>query len=736
MIPPIVHAPGPVGDFDRKELRRQLTQLADMMQRGHHWRDRGDKEMRCVHRQLTAHDIAHHVDGTGSPVGLCPIVPGTRVTRVALLDMDSHKGEVSWPSMAQHALNIAAAAASVGLRAIPFRSSGGKGIHLLFVWAAPQDAFTVRTILDRVIATCGFESGTGGVKHGQIEIYPKQDAVPEGRFGSMFILPYSGKSCALDPETMDAITIAHLDPSDPLTTLVKPEREPVAPSELPEFPRIEDAVHALPEENSYDHKKWHEIACAIHDGTDGSDEGRQLLLWYTDNKHHHDKRAPEEHVDKETWPYIRDEQQDAGESRISVASLFYHARKAGWKDERGATEGFEDVPAEDSTGPDGAVHPAAVQGLVELVKDGPYTEFAGVDDLDILPPEPRAWVIENWFALGVVHMLFSRGGMGKTLLALMLLQAVALGRTWLGLPTKRGKVLGFFCEESENDLRMRLRIIVARENAMDLPTFGGQLLMQGRLGLDNVLVSFNNERKLLVSSFYRRMVATIKAERPSVVVLDNVAQLFGGQENDRAQVTQFVNRLARVAREEDCAIILLGHTAKAGDSGFSGSTAWENVSRVRLLLERDSDDDGASVLSIQKSNIGPRTKLQLQYQEGAFTVVATGTTSTSASGLLAHVLGELQAAQDRGEWLGGHHSSTFYLPTTLSSTERGGGYSVDQLKSATRTLIEMRLVDDQYVYVPDNGHGKEKRGLRLLQPQVSQWLAGKSIAGRDADDLA
>jgi hypothetical protein len=81
---------------------------------------------------------------------------------------------------------------------ILFRSSGGKGIHLYLLWDQPQDAYSVRVMLTELLAFFELKPGTGGVAKGQVEVYPKQDAVPADGFGSMFILPFAGKSELLE----------------------------------------------------------------------------------------------------------------------------------------------------------------------------------------------------------------------------------------------------------------------------------------------------------------------------------------------------------------------------------------------------------------------------------------------------------------------------------------------------------------------------------------------------------
>ncbi|RYH59605.1 MAG: hypothetical protein EON54_11065, partial [Alcaligenaceae bacterium] len=73
-----------------------------------------------------------HVSG-GLARGACPIKAGESTVMIAVLDMDSHKGATPWEDMMDVARELESVLEMFGLHAIPFRSSGGNGIHLLFL---------------------------------------------------------------------------------------------------------------------------------------------------------------------------------------------------------------------------------------------------------------------------------------------------------------------------------------------------------------------------------------------------------------------------------------------------------------------------------------------------------------------------------------------------------------------------------------------------------------------------
>jgi replicative DNA helicase len=615
-MPPVVDADAGVkqpitidsSEANREQQRRRLVrELAERMHRGHHWRHMmlksGKVGLGCDHSALTDEAIEAYVAG-GSPVGLCPIVPGCSTTRTALLDFDSHAGEVPWEQMAGIAQRVAEAARSRGLHPNAFRSSGGNGIHLLFVWREPQDAYTVRQVLTEVLASCSLKPGTKGVARGTVEVFPKQDAVPVDGFGNMWVLPFARKSAALDDTMTPTDSVPQgLAVSAALTTREKPQQERASSApDAPELERVVSAVESL-KPRPFDYQEWRSIVFAIHDATQGSEAGLQLAQWFNDKVMEHDKGR--DWLSEQVWPYIRFPQ--PGAPMITVGSLFHKAREDGWLDpKRDAPlrfEGFEEL-----------VEPNA-PGYVDVV-------FYDMGGIDLSPPPARDWIIKYWLARGILHMFFAKGGKGKSLLMQQLASAVSTGGTWLGQETAKGKVMGFFCEE-DNDELARRQMSINASLMLTSADIGPGLLFEGRLGHpNNLLMVFDDERKAKRTKFLRRMRELVMEHRPDVLIVDNIAQTFGGVENDRTHVTQFANELAGIARESKCAVILLGHVAKAQGSEYSGSTAWENVARVRWMLT--PEDDGTSTLSIAKTNIGPEQTLTLRWNDGVFHRIQRG----------------------------------------------------------------------------------------------------------------
>lgn len=236
----------------------------------------------------------------------------------------------------------------------------------------------------------------------------------------------------------------------------------------------------------------------------------------------------------------------------------------------------------------------------------------------------RPFLVDRWIPRGCVTSLYGAGGTGKSFLAMMLGMSVAAGRPWLGYPCQQSTVLGIMCEDDDDELKRR-RNKIARSLGIKREELDGRLFLTARVGLNNILMEFPQGigRR---TELFEQVIAEAMRINAGLVILDNAAQLFGGNEVDRAQVTAFMNAAANIAREIDGAVLLLGHPPKhIGTSGknegakWSGSTAWDAVTRARIwftrLEEDDEEPDPASparyMLELAKANYARRFAVEL-----------------------------------------------------------------------------------------------------------------------------
>lgn len=324
------------GTTTTREKVAALLPLVERMHRGHYWRGTPGGPV-CVKEPLDDFKLAQHCAGREA-YGLCPIVPGESTCRVALLDFDSHDGATDWPGMVRTARDVMDAAALLfGLKGVAFRSGGGRGVHVYFLFDQAQDAHSVREALTEVLAACDLKPGTAGVAAGAVEAYPKQDRVKVGDFGSMAILPLARKSVLLDNDGNPLPRDAILSLSWPMSESVpfvaqapKPER---VITSSPDLDRLRSALAAIPNDDvPYDN--WFRLACAAHYATDG--EGIEVFREWSARSAKHDDGFLETSV----WPHLKTER---GGEVITEHTLFALAAQHGWQDPAGMDD-FDALP--------------------------------------------------------------------------------------------------------------------------------------------------------------------------------------------------------------------------------------------------------------------------------------------------------------------------------------------------------------------------------------------------------
>jgi len=210
-------------------------------------------------------------------------------------------------------------------------------------------------------------------------------------------------------------------------------------------------------------------------------------------------------------------------------------------------------------------------------------------------PPPRRWIAPQWIPYEVVTGLYGDGGVGKTLLAQQLQTGTALATTWLGLPVEEAASLGVYCEDSDNDL-WRRQCDINVTYSVDHDALALKHWMP-RLGEDNILMTFARNGVGQLTTFHHQVVEAALDLKARLVIIDTAADTFGGNENDRGQVRQFVQRaLGQIALKIDGAVVCCAHPSRTGlssGSGDSGSTGWSNAFRSRAYLNRPKDDQDA-----------------------------------------------------------------------------------------------------------------------------------------------
>lgn len=253
------------------------------------------------------------------------------------------------------------------------------------------------------------------------------------------------------------------------------------------------------------------------------------------------------------------------------------------------------------------------------------------------PLPAREWEVEGWVPKGEVTLLYGDGGVGKSLLMQQYATCAAASLDWLGQKTRATRVMGFFCEDDEEELHRRQHDI---NSALGI-TYSDltNLRLLSRKYQDNLLAIWNrNTGEMQRQAVWKQLRDDAEDFRAGVIVVDTIADTYGGSEIDRTQVNSFVKScLGQLAQEIGGSVIALGHPSQSGKSsktGTSGSTAWNNAARSRLYLRRPEGADHGNIRELEgmKLNYGPKgSLLKLRWARGAFEVLAGSQPAVAAA---------------------------------------------------------------------------------------------------------
>lgn len=268
-------------------------------------------------------------------------------------------------------------------------------------------------------------------------------------------------------------------------------------------------------------------------------------------------------------------------------------------------------------------------GMLDAPKVDEAPLFTSAETLKERELVPLNWLINSMIPAGTVTLLSGDGGSGKSLLALNLAISVASGGKlkWLNYQPAHGSALYIGAEDDMNEIHRRISRLTAGN--FDLEYNDLKDLHIASLANRDALLSIVDPKTntLYPSPLFQQIVTKVDAERPSLVVLDTLADLFPANENDRASARQFIGQLRKMAVDFDTTVVLLSHPSLSGmasGSGTSGNTAWSNSVRSRLYLQRIVEDGyepdkTARKLTVMKSNYGEvGIEILMNYNDGFF----------------------------------------------------------------------------------------------------------------------
>lgn len=517
--------------------------------------------------------------------------------------------------------------------------------------------------------------------------------------------------------------------SGPLSDLAKwpagltpPPREPRKSTGektgLP-FAEVVDALMAIPNDgtNPDDDGRdwWLHMGMALHHETDGDEEGREAF---------HDWSAQHPSYDggktDAAWDSF------GGEGR-TAATILREAHKHGWHNaaahERRLAEDLEllddcwtpEELAEKAREALDADTQAAIDELVGPVsKDPPFF----LDMADMLEEEapPREWHVQDWIPAKTVHMLAGDGGSGKSLLGIQLAVATGTGADWLGHDVSKPGVALYYGAEDDKDELHRRFADVCRGLEVDPAEHRGRVLLRSAVAENTVFATVAKDGTVQPTKVLKRIEREIATLKPTLVVLDTLANLHALDPNSQEQAKAFVSLLVGFCQRFQCTVLLLAHPSRTGMATGDGdgfSVGWSNSVRSRSYLEADTQSPGINILTSKKANYGQRgLAMKMTWHEGCYVKVNDEYADASKA---KHVFLEILDRLWKQKTFVSNTTGPNYAPSRFAEEPEAeeDGFTKEVLAKAMKAMLK-----DGNLIVEEYTKNDRKPGKRLARGDV------------------
>jgi RecA-family ATPase len=360
----------------------------------------------------------------------------------------------------------------------------------------------------------------------------------------------------------------------------------------------------------------------------------------------------------------------------------------------------------------------ATQSEVGIV---PAWTFVNPTTLHHAAVPEREWIVDGWLAPGHVTIDYGDGGVGKTLLSQQLMTSGAARRPWLGLAVAPCRAIGLFCEDDAAELHRRQHLIntaygITFNDLADMRWVSG-------VGEDNTLASLTATGNIIKTPAFDAFLNEAASFQARLIVIDTAADTYGGDENNRRQVRQYVGMiLGKLAKDLKSAVLLNAHPSRAGmgrDGDLDGgSTAWSNTARARWSLARakgegdDRPDADERILTRRKANYASiGDTIRLRWSNGVLVPVErpSGLAALAQqTGADAAFMAMLAKATAEGRHLSDRRNAGNFAPREFGKRPDRGGFTARDLEAAMERLFaadKIRMAD----YGRPNGRGQPRR---------------------------
>lgn len=344
-------------------------------------------------------------------------------------------------------------------------------------------------------------------------------------------------------------------------------------------------------------------------------------------------------------------------------------------------------------------------------------------------PRELDWVIREWLPYGDPTLLAGSGGSGKSYVAQTIGTAIAMGVNYLEPIRRPRSVLMWACEDSEDEV-CRRQLAICSSLGVSMHGLTDHLMVDVRRGLDSTLMA-REVGMLRAQGAFAVLREQVNDLGIDVLILDNLAHCYGGDESNRHEVTQLISSVQGL--RAGLTTLFLGHTSRQQGSEFSGSSAWENAVRMRWYLgfqlpDQPPDDElrehvsNERFLCRRKNNYTSQDWRKLVLTNGVFMPETPEEIINTASGVyrqlrenraMRRLMDGVRQLITRGIY-GSERRGANYLPRMIVQYGLHAGANQAELERAMRAaIVEGTLIKQQVgVY----GNRTPRYGLVLPPP--------------------
>jgi RecA-family ATPase len=208
-------------------------------------------------------------------------------------------------------------------------------------------------------------------------------------------------------------------------------------------------------------------------------------------------------------------------------------------------------------------------------------------------PPDLPMVIDGFLPRGVVAMMYSAGGVGKSMLTLSMAVKIALakkhGADFLGRNIPGGRVAVLTSEDPDKILHRRFigtadsaaeELGITRGEA--LADLEGNLLIGSTFGHSVQFFKIKYDGALETTEYYESFLERLReVDDLQLVIVDTMTRYSPAEGKGNATATQEITHYERIAKATGASVLLLHHTNKPSrDGSLSGSQAYRDATAL------------------------------------------------------------------------------------------------------------------------------------------------------------